>query len=123
VRVVGKLDMIRHSTRSFALVLDDGTEVPGVLEDHQGVQFLGQWFGKPVLVLGRAIYRPSGSLLRVDTLAVESGEGQPALFSKVPPPRPGKVTPPRRAFSAYFGQWPGTESDAEWAAMLEEMRH
>jgi len=130
VRVVGKLDMIRHSTRSFALVLDDGSAVPGVLEDHQGVEFLGQWFGKRVLVVGKAIYRPSGSLLRVDTLAVESGEGQPTLFSKVPPPRSAKVAAPGtapggqawKAFSSYFGQWPGEESDEEWAAIMQELR-
>lgn len=34
VRVVGKLDMIRHSTRTFALEREDGSEVNGVLEDH-----------------------------------------------------------------------------------------
>src|ERR1700723_2619246 len=32
VRIVGKLDMVRHSTRSFALLLADGQEIRGVLE-------------------------------------------------------------------------------------------
>jgi hypothetical protein len=122
--------MIRHSTRTFAVKLEDGSEVHGVLEDHQQVEFLREWFGKRVLVLGRAVYRPSGSLLRVDAQAVESGEGQASLFSKVPPPRPEKLTVPRaaacgqswQAFSSYFGKWPGTETDEEWAAILEEMK-
>ena len=130
VRVVGKLDMIRHSTRSFALELEDGSEVHGVLEDHQGVESLSQWFGRPVLVLGKAVYRPSGSLLRVDALAVESGEGQPTLFSNVPPPRSAKAAAPRtapggqawKAFSSYFGKWPGGESGEEWAAIMQDLR-
>ena len=130
VRVVGKLHMIRHSTRSFALELEDGSEVHGVLEDHQGVESLSQWFGRPVLVLGKAVYRPSGSLLRVDALAVESGEGQPTLFSNVPPPRSAKAAAPRtapggqawKAFSSYFGKWPGGESGEEWAAIMQDLR-
>jgi len=130
VRVVGKLDMVRHSTRSFALKLEDGSEVHGVLEDHQHTDALREWFGQRVLILGKAVYRPSGSLLRLDAHSLESGEGQPALFSKVPPPRRGAPPRPRpvpagqgwKAFSAYFGQWPGTETDEEWAAILEEIR-
>lgn len=83
-----------------------------------------------MLLLGRAVYRTSGSLLRVDAQAVESAEGQASLFSRVPPPRLEKVTVPRaagrgqgwQAFSSYFGKWPGTETDEEWAAILEERK-
>ena len=130
VRVVGVLDMIRHSTRSFALKMPDGAEVHGVVENLEQVDSLRHLFGKPALVLGKAVYRPSGTLLRIDAQAVENGEGQPVLFAKVPPPRSRKPPLPRRVasgkgwsgLSAFFGKWPGEETDEEWQEMLSELR-
>lgn len=130
VRVAGQLDMIRRSTRSFGLQLDDGTEVRGVLESADDVERLGEFFGKRVLVLGKAVYRPSGTLLRLDAHAVEQGEGQPRIFSKVPAAR-GWRSPVTRTvnaaqswgvLSSYFGSWPGDETDAEWNEMLLELK-
>jgi hypothetical protein len=130
VRVVGVLDMIRHSTRSFALKMPDGAEVHGVVENLEQVDSLRHLFGKPALVLGKAVYRPSGTLLRIDAQAVESGEGQPALWSKVPPARSEKpklqrerpTDRGRRGIAAFFGAWPGDETDEEFAAMLQDLR-
>jgi len=130
VRLVGQLDMIRRSTRSFGLQLDDGSEVHGVLENSDEVEELKQHFGGRVLVLGKAVYRPSGALLRVDVHAIERGEGQPGVFSKVPPPRSRRLTVKRDAvrgqgwasFSSYFGKWPGDETDEQWEEMLAELQ-
>ncbi len=126
VRVLGQLDMVRRSTRSFGLQLDDGTEVNGVLENADDTEQLRDYFGKRALVLGRAVYRPSGKLLRIDAHAIEHGEGQPGIFSRVPPARSLAVPPGRKSiagkgwdsFSEYFGAWPGAESDEEWREML-----
>ncbi len=57
VRVVGKLDMVRHSTRSFGLVLDSGDEIRGVLIEGTSEMLQG-YFGRQITVLGKAIYRP-----------------------------------------------------------------
>jgi hypothetical protein len=130
VRVVGQLDMIRRSTRSFGLQLDDGTEVQGVLENADEVEQMREFFGKRVLILGKAIYRPSGSLLRIDAHAIEHGEGQPSIFSKIPPARSRRVPLTRKvtagqgweAFSAYFGRWPGDETDEQWNEMMLELK-
>ena len=130
VRLVGQLDMIRRSTRSFGLQLDDGSEVHGVLESGDDVEELKQYFGARVLVLGKAIYRPSGALMRVDAHAIERGEGQPGIFSKVPPARSRRLTVKRDAargqgwasFSSYFGKWPGDETDEQWEEMLVELK-
>ncbi len=129
VRLVGQLDMIRRSTRSFGLQLEDGSEVQGVLESSDDIEELKQLFGTRVLVLGKAIYRPSGALLRVDAHAIEGGEGQPRVFSKVPTPRSRRLTVKRdvprgkgwASFSSYFGKWPGDETDEEWEEMLAEL--
>ncbi len=85
VRLVGLLDMIRHSTRSFIVRIESGEQVRGVTESTESVDRLREFFGRPVLVLGRAVYRPSGRLLRVDALALEDGAGAPSVFSKAPP--------------------------------------
>jgi len=131
VRVVGQLDMIRKSTRSFGVQLDDGSEIHGVLEDNDGLETMREFFGRRVLVLGKAVYRPSGSLLRIDTHAVEDGQTLPSIFSRVPPPRRRPMVQRSRRISAgrgwaplakYFGAWPGDETDERWAEMLVELK-
>src|SRR5260370_38936653 len=131
VRLAGVLDMIRHSTRSFSLRVESGEEVRGVMESTESLERLREFFGKPILVLGRAVYRPSGRLLRVDALALEEGAGAPAVFAKAPPPqttRPlasGRFRPSeagKRGVAAFFGTWPGDETDGELEAMVREVR-
>jgi len=130
VRVAGQLDMIRRSTRSFGLQLDDGTEVNGVLENADEVDQMREFFGKRVLILGKAIYRPSGSLLRIDAHAIEHGEGQPSIFSRIPPSRSRRIPQTRKvsagqgwdSLSSYFGGWPGDETDEQWNEMMLELK-
>lgn len=127
VRVVGKLDMVRHSTRSFGLMLDDGNEIRGVLVDGTS-DMLQHHFGKEITVLGKAIYRPSGTLLRIDACEIlPIAEGRQA-FSKMPPSpkqirRPERrLQSPKGGVAAFFGSWPGEESDRELLEALEEIR-
>ena len=130
LRLTGVLDMIRHSTRSFGLKLEDGSEVRGVLETQEQTEDLKQYLGRKLLVLGRAVYRPSGRLLRIDAEGFESGEGQPLLFAKVPAPRESRppvlrakpVLHQRQGVGAFFGTWPGQETDEDLERMVVELR-
>jgi len=127
VRVVGKLDMVRDSTRSFGLLLDSGDDVRGVLIEGTS-DVLHNYFRKEITVLGKAIYRPSGTLLRIDASEILPIVDGRKAFSKVPPslyqPRP----PERRQQTAksgvasFFGTWPGEESDRDLLEALEEIR-
>lgn len=128
IRIVGKLDMVRHSTRSFGLQLSDGQEVRGILNDGDP-DLLLQYFGKEITVFGKAVYRPSGSLLRIDAQEIlDTVEGRSA-FSVVPPAlthRPKldrKIQNSKNGVSAFFGTWPGDETDEELLAALGELRH
>lgn len=128
VRIVGKLDMVRHSTRSFELLLSNGDPVRGVLIDGTS-EALQRHFGKEITILGKAIYRPSGTLLRLDASEIlASTEGRDA-FSSVPLPflapmrTERKILTSRSGISAFFGIWPGEETDAELMAALAEIRH
>jgi hypothetical protein len=130
VRVVGHLDMIRHSTRTFELLLEEGKAVRGVLEDAEQLDKLRSLLGRQILVAGKAVYRASGTLLRIDAEAVDEGHAVSKLFAKVPAPierrpsvirfRPGEQV--KRGVTGFFGKWPGEESDEELLAMLRELR-
>ena len=50
-----------------------------VLENADEIDRLKSLLGKSVTVVGRAVYRPSGSLLRVDAQGVEEGACRPIL--------------------------------------------
>lgn len=128
VRVIGKLDMVRHSTRSFALLLSDGQEVRGILNDDDP-DLLQQYFGREITIFGKAIYRPSGSLLRIDAQEIlDTVEGRSA-FSLIPPalthhPKlDRKIQLPSKGVTAFFGTWPGDETDEELLAALGELRN
>jgi hypothetical protein len=127
VRVVGKLDMVRHSTRSFGLVLDGGEEIRGVLIEGTS-EVLQSYFGKDITVLGKAIYRPSGTLLRLDASEIlPTADGRRA-FSKIPPSQTQPRRPERRlqtpkaGVASLFGTWPGEETDRDLLKALEEVR-
>ena len=121
-RVTGVLDVIRHSTHSFSLKLEDRIEVRGVVKTREQIEELKKFLGKKLLVLGRAVYRTSGKLLRIDAEGFETGEGQPLLFAKVPPARATRPTPvriepssrQRQGVPAFFGTWPGEETDEDF---------
>ena len=120
VRVVGTLDMVRASTQSFAMRLDDGQEVRGVLLSGTVVDTASH-LGKRVLVLGSSIYRASGRLLRIDADEITAAEGEPSLWSRIPPARTRRFDlrevireqSHKKGVGAILGQWLGDETDEE----------
>lgn len=125
VRIAGELDMLRASTGSLTLLLDDGTEVHGTV-GTLSIDHFHPFFRKRVLLHGEAIYRPSGRLLRIDSTAIESGEDAAQIWSRVPEPLSLPATVSMVAESArrgigvnhFFGTLSGEESDDEFFEML-----
>ncbi len=128
VRVAGTLDMVRASTRTFAIRLEEGEELRGVLVTGD-IRDIAPLLEKPVLVLGRVHYRPSGRALRIDAEEVRPAAGDVSLWSRIPSPRGRSVETsalrqpqgPRSGVAAVIGRWPGDESDDEIDAWLEEI--
>ena len=128
VMIVGRLDMIRHSTKGFEVCLDDGDRVRGVLLEGE-MESLSLLFNREVLVRGLAFYRPSGKLLRVDAREISEGSSAPRIFSKVPPPLDRKSHTsalkirqrPGTGVGAFFGTWPGDETDEELLEALKKV--
>jgi hypothetical protein len=128
VRIVGKLDMVRHSTRSFELLLSSGEAVRGVLVDGTP-ELLQKHFGEEITILGKAIYRASGSLLRLDASEILTTTEGRNVFSTVPLPFASsrridsKLQTSKSGVAAFFGIWPGQETDSDLLAAVAEIRH
>ncbi len=129
VRLAGQLDTIRHSDRMFVLVLDDGTTIKGVAEAAAPRQLADQ-FGKPVVITGLAVFRPSGRVLRVEADSVEpAGNQELTVWSRQPRPSFGRLEErsliqpqgPRSGLNALIGQWPGDETDEQFLAAVAEL--
>lgn len=127
-QIVGTLDMVRASTSSFELILDDGQAVQGVLTEGD-FEAAASHLGRRVMAFGHAVFRPTGKLLRLDARAISPQPTGGDFFSALPQPIPLNLTLAelsRRALkkpgvAGLFGKWPGNETDEEIAAALEEM--
>jgi hypothetical protein len=128
VRITGTLEMIRASTRTFALKLVDGCEVSGVLCEGN-IASLAELFAENVVVFGVAVYSESGGLLRIDAEGIRKSTEEDAFFRTIPP-----VQLPRfdladvlsnqqhkRGLAAIMGKWPGTETGEEIERALREI--
>lgn len=128
VRLVGQLDSIEASTQRFSLLLDTGEKVFGVFSDDQ-LDSINELWRQRVLVLGMAVYRPSGKLLRVDADEVTLTEETGQFFSAIPQPRRERFDlretirnqQHKKGLAAIMGKWPGDESDDEIAIALKEL--
>jgi hypothetical protein len=106
------------------VLLVAGAPVRGIAPDGFEQQ-LRELFGKDVVITGSAVFRPSGSILRLDAEGIESASDyDKAVFSTLPPPLAAPLdlrtirTARRGSFIDAIGQWPGDESDAEVEAAL-----
>jgi hypothetical protein len=128
VRIAGRLDVIRHSNRMFALILESGTTLRGVAERFPP-ETMAQLFGKQVIVSGTAIFRPSGRVQTIEAERIELAEGDVSLWSLEPRPlftdlarkELYREQGPRSGINAVIGAWPGEESDEELRTVLEEL--
>lgn len=71
IRIAGKLDLLGVSQRVLKLHLPDGDVVTAVWESSRAVSDLSGLFDRDVVVEGLAVFRPSGTLLRVDADAID----------------------------------------------------
>ncbi|MCE5229409.1 hypothetical protein LLG95_07410 [bacterium] len=128
VRVQGDLDMIRISDCMFELVLSNGDRVRAVWVP-KAVVALKEYMGKSVLIEGYAVFRPSGSLLRVDAEAISLATKRDVFFSKLPTPDPTRLRVEdvrhrqtiKTGYNAIAGTWPGDETIEDLLETLEEI--
>lgn len=129
VRVAGKLEQIQHSDRRFLLMVD-GTALRGVADESISPDELASLFGQQVIATGDAVFRPSGSVLRIDATRLEPAGKGASAWEKLPRPlfkrlmtgpSPYRVAQtPTTGLGAIIGKWPGKESDEELLIAMEQ---
>ena len=128
VRIAGRLDVIRHSDRMFALILESGIVLRGVAEGISS-QTMAELFGKQVIVSGTAIFRPSGRVQTIEAEQIEKATGDVSLWAEEPRPLFTALSRkdlqreqgPRSGLNAVIGSWPGDESDEEVRTVLDAL--
>jgi hypothetical protein len=122
VRVSGTLDTISATKSDVVLTLSDGTAVAARLDrDNEQLKAM---FGSRVVVSGMAQFRPSGKLLVIDVEHLGPSRDGDAVFESAPKAsaRPIASLLPQdenTGVSAFFGTWPGDETDEELLDALE----
>ncbi|TXD34237.1 hypothetical protein FRC98_18755 [Lujinxingia vulgaris] len=123
-RVVGTLDTISASRADLTLMLKDGTRISARL-DSPNSETLKELFGQRVVVSGIAHYRPSGRLLKLDVESLAAASEGDSVFEAAPVALrnvPVMQMVPQDAssgVSAFFGTWPGDESEEELLKALQ----
>jgi hypothetical protein len=130
VRVTGRLDVMGASQGVLKLDVRPGEIVTALWEGEEPVETLREFFNKDVVVEGLGVFRPSGSLLRVDADAIDLASSQDEFFRRVPS---GVVqrdyqklarlkAGEKSAYAQLRGWLPGDESDEEFDAAVVALR-
>jgi hypothetical protein len=129
VRVAGRLDLMGASQGVLKLELRPGVVVTGLWEGEGAVDALKEFFNRDVVAEGLAVYRPSGSLLRLDVQAIAAAGPADEFFRALPVAqaqrdlgralrlRAGEASP----YERIFGRIPGEESDEAFLAAVEAL--
>jgi len=127
VRVTGRLDLMAARQSVLKLDIKEGVFVTAVWEGVPPVEALKDFFNRDVVIEGAGVFRPSGSLLRIDADAISFAGAQDEFFRQLPTAmtspdyqvitrfRPGEKTP----FGRILGSIPAEETDEEFAAAVE----
>jgi hypothetical protein len=130
VRVTGRLDVMGASQGVLKLDVRPGEIVTALWEGEEPVETLREFFNKDVVVEGLGVFRPSGSLLRVDADAIALASSQDEFFRRVPAAVAQRdyhqlarlKAGEKSAFAQLRGWLPGDESDEEFDAALVALR-
>jgi hypothetical protein len=130
LRVTSRLDVMGASQGVLNLDVRPGEIVTALWEDDEPVESLREFFNKDVVVGGIGVFRPSGSLLRVDADAIAAASSRDEFFRRVPSAvvqrdyhkvarlKAGE----RSAYAQLRGSLPGDETDEEFDAAVASLR-
>jgi hypothetical protein len=130
VRVTGRLDVMGASQGVLKVDVKPGEIVTALWEGDEPVESLREFFNRDVVIEGIAVFRPSGSLLRIDAEAIAPASSQDEFFRGIPTGvvqrdyhkrarlRPGE----KSAYAQLRGSLAGGESDEEFQAALATLR-
>ncbi len=83
-RVVGRLDLMGKSQGVLKIEVSSGQVVTVLWEGDEPLDHYRELFNRDVVVEGLAIFRPSGSLLRLDADVIAAASMQEDFFRQIP---------------------------------------
>lgn len=83
-RVVGRLDVMGASQGVFKIEVKSGQVVTALWEGDEPIENYRELFNTDVVIEGLAIFRPSGTLLRLDANLIASASAQQDFFRQIP---------------------------------------
>jgi hypothetical protein len=130
VRVTGRLDVMGASQGVLKLEVRPGEFATALWDGNEPVETLRDFFNRDVVVEGLGIFRPSGSLLRVDADAIADASSRDDFFRRVPSAAPQRdyhklarlKGGEKSAYTQLRGWLPGDESDEEFNAAVMALR-
>lgn len=121
-RVRGVLDTLTMSTRAMVLRLESGRTLRG-FAGAVPIDQLKQLLGADVVVEGLVAFRPSGDAIRLEAESVFAAKPGDSIWASMPVAEPSasRPRPPRNdtGLDAWFGKWPGDETDAQLSEALK----
>jgi hypothetical protein len=131
VRVAGRLDAMGVSEAVMKIEVEHNAFVTAVWEGDEAVHSFRDLLNRDVVVEGLGVFRPSGSLLRIDADVLTPASTEDAFFRTVPSApvlrdyqrltRINKAGEPS-AYRQLLGSIPAGESDDEFEAALAALR-
>jgi hypothetical protein len=131
-RVAGRLDLMGASQGVLKIEVRPGEVVTALWERDEPIENYRELFNKDVVVEGLAIFRPSGTLLRIDADLIAPASAQQDFFRQVPHapvardyPKLARLKPNERsAYVQLRGCVPaeGDESDEDFDAAVAALR-
>lgn len=129
VRVAGRLDLMGASQGVLKLHVVSGGVVTAIWEGEESLEQFAPLFNKDVVCEGRGVFRPSGTLLRIDADALAPASERDEIFRHAPIAQAN--TDPARAarlrlgepsvYAGFLGSIPPEETDEEFAAAVDAL--
>jgi len=129
VRVAGRLDLMGASQGVLKLHVTSGGIVTAIWEGEESLDQFAPLFNKDVVCEGLGVFRPSGTLLRIDAdaLAPASERDESFRYAPVAEARTDIARAARLrsgeplVYAGFLGSIPPEESDEEFAAAVESL--
>jgi hypothetical protein len=130
VRVTGRLDVMGASQGVLKLDVRPSEIVTALWDGEEPVETLREFFNRDVVVEGVGVFRPSGSLLRVDADAIVLASSQDEFFRRVPSAAAKRdyhklarlKVGEKSSYAQLRGWLPSDESDEDFNAAVVALR-
>lgn len=129
VRVAGRLDLMGASQGVLKLHVASGGIVTAIWEGEESLEQFASLFNKDVVCEGLGVFRPSGTLLRIDADALAPASERDEFFRHAPVAEANtdlaRVARLRSnessVYASFLGSIPPEETDEEFAAAVDAL--